>query len=205
MTTREPIIGILGLQGDVLEHAAVLDQLGVESVNVRRPSELERVDGLILPGGESTTVGMLLVSSGLDEPLRKRLAAGMPAFGTCAGMILLSSDVLDGRADQRPLAGIDITVRRNAFGRQLESFEADLAVVGLSASMHAVFIRAPIVEKWSEQVAVLASIEVDGVELPVVCQQGNVFVASFHPELAGDVRLHSLFLEATRSVVSLMP
>ena len=162
---------------------------------MRSPASLDEVDGLILPGGESTTLGKLLVSSGLDGPLRERLAAGMPAFGTCAGMILLSRSVLDGRADQSPLGAIDIVVRRNAFGRQLESFEADLNVEGLPSPMHAVFIRAPIVESHGGSVRVLSSVTHRGALRPVVCREANVIVASFHPELTKDARLHGLFLE----------
>ncbi len=188
-------IGVLGLQGDVREHLATLAILGVETQSVRTPDELASVDALIFPGGESTTLGMLLVSSGLDGPLRDRLRSGMPAFGTCAGMILLSSVVLDGRADQRPLGAIDITVRRNAFGRQVESFEADLSVTGLSTPMHAVFIRAPIVESYGKDVEVFATVEYRGERRAVVCRERNVFVASFHPELTQDTRLHEIFLD----------
>jgi 5'-phosphate synthase pdxT subunit len=196
--TPGPAVGVLGLQGDVREHVATISDLGVDVQNVRTPAELERVDALVLPGGESTTLGMLLVSSGLDGPLRKRLQAGMPAFGTCAGMILLATSVLDGRADQHPLQAIDITVRRNAFGRQVESFEADLEVTGLDSAVHSVFIRAPIVEAYGEGVEVLAEVEYRGERRPVVCRERNVFVASFHPELTGDTRLHGLFLDCVR-------
>lgn len=194
----DPIIGVLGLQGDVLEHLGVASRLGIEAIKVRSPDELARVDALVIPGGESTTLGMLLVSSGLDGPLRDRLRSKMPAFGTCAGMILLATSVLDGRQDQRPLGAIDITVRRNAFGRQLDSFEADLKVTGLDQPMHAVFIRAPIVECFGEGVEVLATVEHRGEVRPVVCREGNVFVSSFHPELTDDTRLHRLFFDEVR-------
>lgn len=194
----KPTIGVLGLQGDVREHLRALERIGAKAVNVRSPMALAGVDALILPGGESTTLGMLLVSSGLDGPLRERLSAKMPAFGTCAGMILLSRRVLDGRTDQHPLEAIGIEVRRNAFGRQRESFEADLDVAGLEAPMHAVFIRAPIVEGHSEAVQILSSITYNDELRPVVCREENVMVASFHPELTSDTRLHGLFLDMVR-------
>lgn len=193
-----PRVGVLALQGDVREHAAILDGLGTEVVEVRRPADLDRVDALVLPGGESTTLLLLLASSGLAEPLGDRLAAGMPALGTCAGMILLGGEVLDGRPGQRGLGAIDVSVRRNAFGRQVASFEADLDVAGVDDPMHAVFIRAPVVEKTGDDVEVLATIRLGEDERPVVCRQGNVVVASFHPELSGDGRLHALMLEPLR-------
>ena len=186
-------IGVLALQGAFREHLDTLDAIGVEGVRVREPADLEGVSGLILPGGESTTMSMLLESSGLFEPIAERLAHGMPALGTCAGMILLGSTILDGRADQRCFGVIDIDVRRNAFGRQVDSFETDLAVTGIDdpdRSFPAVFIRAPFVERAGPRVEVLAS--VDG--HPVVCRQGAVVVAAFHPELGDDPRLHELFL-----------
>jgi 5'-phosphate synthase pdxT subunit len=195
-------VGVLALQGDVREHLAALAELGAEAVEVRQPEDLAGVDGLILPGGESTTISLLLESSGLAEPVRERLAAGMPAFGTCAGMILLATDVLDGRTDQRSFGVVDIAVRRNAFGRQVDSFETDLTVAGLGAEpLHAVFIRAPIVERAGPDVDVLASVinaeSPDGsvVPSPVACRQGPVLVTAFHPELSGDHRLHELFLK----------
>ncbi len=195
----EPTIGVLGLQGDSREHLLALEHLGANAVSVRSAAGLAGVDGLVLPGGESTTLGMLLASSGLDGLLRERLAARMPAFGTCAGMILLSRTVLDGREDQRPFGAIDIVVRRNAFGRQIESFEADLDIVGLEEPMHAVFIRAPIVEGLGDRVEVLASITQNGESRPVVCREANVLVASFHPELTADTRLHGLFVDIVRA------
>jgi 5'-phosphate synthase pdxT subunit len=153
---------------------------------------LASVDALVMPGGESTTISLLLESSGLFEPLAERLAAGMPVFGTCAGMILLATEVLDGRPDQRNFGAIDLSVRRNAFGRQIDSFEVDLAVDGLDGDRFpAVFIRAPVVERAGEGVDVLAT--VDG--RPVLCRQGPVLVSAFHPELSGDLRLHDLFLK----------
>jgi 5'-phosphate synthase pdxT subunit len=202
-------IGILALQGDVAEHSAALSEIGVAPRRVRRPEDLTGLDGIILPGGESTTMSMLLESSGLADPLAKELAAGLPAFGTCAGMILLSTHAVDGRSDQRCFGAIDITVRRNGFGRQLESFECDLEVLGLSgAPLRAVFIRAPVVETSGPAVEVLATLQqpteapgalggalTGGDRLvPVLCRQGPVLVAAFHPELTPDRRLHELFV-----------
>jgi pyridoxal 5'-phosphate synthase pdxT subunit len=185
-------VGVLALQGAVGEHAAVLAELGAEAVEVRRPEHLSGIDAIVMPGGESTTMSMLLESAELFEPLSDRLRHGMPAFGTCAGMILLASEVLDGRPDQRSFGVLDVAVRRNAFGRQVDSFEADLDVDGLAGGRFpAVFIRAPVVERTGEGVDVLAS--VDGA--PVLVRQGSVLAAAFHPELSGDLRLHQLFLE----------
>jgi pyridoxal 5'-phosphate synthase pdxT subunit len=196
-STRPEKVGILALQGDVREHARSLAELGSTPVEVRTPADLEVVDALILPGGESTTMSLLLESSGLLEPVRDRLQEGMPAFGTCAGMILLSAEVLDGRADQHKLGAIDMGVRRNAFGRQVDSFETDLDVAGFDEPLHAVFIRAPIVEWVGPDVEVLATVTgKDGKERPVVCRQGPIIVAAFHPELSGDLRLHQEFLAA---------
>jgi 5'-phosphate synthase pdxT subunit len=183
-------IGVLSLQGATAAHTEALTRLGADAVTVKVPSDLDGVDGMVLPGGESTTISFLLDSSGLRGPLAERLAAGMPAFGTCAGMILLATAVLDGRPDQRSFGVIDLAVRRNAFGRQIDSFEADLAVDGLDRPFHAVFIRAPGVESAGPDVEVLA--EVDG--RPVLCRQGAIMVSAFHPELTDDLRLHEMFL-----------
>ena len=183
-------VGVLALQGDVREHGAALTGLGAHVVEVRTADDLSGIDALVLPGGESTTMSLLLQSSGLFDPVHERLDDGMPAFGTCAGMILLAADVLDGRPDQRSFGVLDIAVRRNAFGRQVDSFEADLDVTGLDRPFHAVFIRAPFVERAGDGVEVLAT--VDG--HPVLCRQGPVLVSAFHPELADDPRLHELFL-----------
>jgi 5'-phosphate synthase pdxT subunit len=187
-------VGVLALQGDFREHLEIFSRLGVAARAVRVPRELEGVSGLVVPGGESTTISFLLRSSGLTEPVRERLAEGMPAFGTCAGMVLLGAEILDGRADQDCFGAIDISVRRNAFGRQRESFEADLEVEGFALPMHAVFIRAPVVERAGPLVTVLATIGTPAGPKPVICRQGPVLVASFHPELVGDARLHELFL-----------
>jgi len=185
-------VGVLALQGDVREHVQALAELGAHAVEVRVPEDLTAVDALVLPGGESTTIAKLLDFSGLFEPVAERLEAGMPALGTCAGMILLASEVLDGRPDQRSFGAIELAVRRNAFGRQVDSFELDLQIVGMAGGAYpAVFIRAPYVERVGADVEVLA--QVDG--HPVLCRSGPIMVASFHPELAGDLRLHQLFME----------
>ena len=188
-----PRIGVLALQGAVDLHVHALERLGVEAVEVRRAEHLSRVDGLILPGGESSTISKLLVINELFDPLAERLKSGMPAFGTCAGMIMLSSEILDGRDDQLSFGAIDISVRRNAFGRQIDSFETDLNVIGLpEAPVHAVFIRAPVVERVGPGVEILAAVE-EG--RPVACRQGSILVTSFHPELSADLRLHELFIK----------
>lgn len=183
-------VGVLALQGDVREHVAALRALGAEPLEVRLPDQLTQVDALVLPGGESTAVSLLLDSSGLRGPLEDRLRSGLPAFGTCAGMILLARSVVDG--SPTGLGAIDLTVRRNAFGSQARSFEAEVDVAGVEGGpVHAVFIRAPVVEEAGPDVEVLA--EVDG--RPVVARQGSVLVCAFHPELMGDLRLHELFLQ----------
>ncbi len=183
-------VGVLSLQGAVEPHRDMLARLGVATVEVRVPADLDAVDALVVPGGESTAISKLLEANALVDPLQRRLDAGMPAFGTCAGMILLAADVLDGRPDQRSFAAIDIGVRRNAFGRQVDSFEEDLEVRGLDSTLHAVFIRAPVVDRVGPDVEVLAT--VDG--RAVCCRQDQVVVSAFHPELSGDTRLHELFL-----------
>jgi pyridoxal 5'-phosphate synthase pdxT subunit len=183
--------GVLALQGAFREHRETLDALGMSSVEVRTPEQLAGVDGLIIPGGESTTVGRLLTTSGLLEPLRARLTEGMPTFGTCAGLILLARDVLDGRPDQPSLDALDATVRRNAYGTQAESFEADLSVRGISSEpFRGVFIRAPVVEAVGDDVEVLAV----HADRPVLLRQGTIWASTFHPELSGDIRIHERFL-----------
>lgn len=190
-------VGVLALQGDSSNHLELLADLGVEGVAVRAPGDLGKVDALVLPGGESTAISLLLGSSGLLEALRERLGEGMAALGTCAGMILLAREVIDGRPDQVHLDALDMVVRRNAFGRQVDSFEADLEVRGLEGGpLHAVFIRAPVVESTGPGVETLAYLAgADGVQRPVLCCEGAVMAAAFHPELTGDSRLHRLFLE----------
>jgi 5'-phosphate synthase pdxT subunit len=170
-------VGILALQGAFAAHARVLAELGVQPVEVRTPADLAGVSALVMPGGESTTMSMLLESSGLFDPLAARIEQGLPVFGTCAGMILLATDVLDGRPDQRSFGVLDMAVRRNAYGRQVDSFEADLSVEGLASPFHAVFIRAPAVERTGA---------------------GTVLAAAFHPELSGDRRLHQCFLQEVK-------
>ena len=187
--------GVLALQGDVREHLRSLEAAGAEAVPVRTRDDLDAVDGIVVPGGESTTIGRLLGIFGLLEPLRRRLADGLPAYGSCAGMILLARDVLDGRPDQPTLGALDVTVRRNAFGRQVDSFETDLDMAGVEGGpVHAVFIRAPWVERVGEGVEVLA--ETAG--HPVAVRQGAVLATSFHPELTGDRRVHEYFVRMLR-------
>ena len=190
----KPTVGVLALQGAFGLHAVALTDLGARPVEIRTPADLARVQALVMPGGESTTMSMLLESSGLFDAIAERLDAGLPVLGTCAGMILLATDVLDGRPDQRSFAAIDLAVRRNAYGRQVDSFEANLDVAGLDSPFPAVFIRAPVVESTGPEVTVLACHE----GRPVLAQQGLVTVAAFHPELAGDSRLHGRFLQEVR-------
>jgi len=190
-------IGVLALQGDFREHLAALSEIGVDPVPVRRAGELDAVDGLVIPGGESTTMSHLLRELEMLEPLRARLAAGLPAYGACAGMIMLSSEILDAGTVGReavPLGGIDITVRRNAFGRQVDSFEGDVAFSGFDGPAHGVFIRAPWVERVGDGVKVLAS----AVGHPVAVRQGPVLATSFHPEMTGDRRIHRLFVDIVK-------
>jgi 5'-phosphate synthase pdxT subunit len=193
-----PRIGVLALQGDVREHRRALTSAAAEVVAVRRPAELEGLDGIVLPGGESTTMGKLLTTFELLEPLRQALTAGLPAYGSCAGMILLADRVLDGTADQVVLGGLDVTVRRNAFGRQVDSFEGDLDFAGVDGEpMHAVFIRAPWVEAAGPEVEVLAR----AADRIVAVRQGQLLATSFHPELTGDPRVHQLFVSMVRERV----
>jgi pyridoxal 5'-phosphate synthase pdxT subunit len=193
-------IGVLAVQGDVREHLRVLDGLGVRAITVRRTTELDACDGLVVPGGESTTMAKLARTFDLLEPIRQRLKDGLPAFGTCAGMIMLADRLEDGTADQETLGGLDITVRRNAFGRQVDSFEGDLAVAGIDGPVHAIFIRAPWVEEVGAGVEVLARVE-DGEAAGrvVAVRQGSLMATSFHPEVGGDSRVHRLFVDLVRS------
>jgi 5'-phosphate synthase pdxT subunit len=193
-----PVIGVLALQGAFAAHERALIRLGAVTRQVRTAADLAAVDALVMPGGESTTMAHLLATNELFEPLAARLAAGMPVFGTCAGMILLATEVLDGRAGQRSFGVIDIAVRRNGYGRQVDSFEDDIAVEGLDEPFHVVFIRAPKVERVGEGVSVLAQHR----GVPVLARQGTVLVASFHPELTDDLRLHGLFVSFVHHVLS---
>jgi len=197
-------IGVLALQGDVREHLRALAGSGAEPVPVRRPSELDSVDGLVIPGGESTTMAKLAVAFDLLEPLRNRIAGGMPAYGSCAGMILLADRVLDGVEGQQTLGGLDVTVRRNAFGRQVDSFEETLALTGVPGGpFHAVFIRAPWVESVGPDVEVLGTVEGGPAAGRIVAvRQGGLLATSFHPELAGDARVHALFVEIVKEQVT---
>jgi len=189
----QPVVGVLALQGAFAAHERALAQVGVATRQVRVPAQLDGLDGLVMPGGESTTMSRLLHTSGLFDPLQAALRDGLPVFGTCAGMILLATTVLDGRPDQRSFAVIDIAVRRNGYGRQIDSFETELDVAGEDRPFHAVFIRAPKVESIGPAVEVLA--EHEGV--PVLAREGAALVASFHPELTDDARLHRLFVHQT--------
>jgi 5'-phosphate synthase pdxT subunit len=195
-----PRIGVLALQGDVPEHLAALREQGAEAVQVRRPDELAAVDGLVVPGGESTTIAKLAARFGLLDPLRAAIRGGLPAYGSCAGMILLADRVLDGPADQETIGGLDVTVRRNAFGRQVDSFESEIALDGIEGPpMHAVFIRAPWVEKAGAGVEVLGRVVGGPADGKIVAvRQGTLVATSFHPELTGDRRVHALFVDIVR-------
>ncbi len=191
-----PSIGVFALQGDVREHVQVLSGLGVDAFTVRRPEELARCDGLVLPGGESTTMYKLARTFELFEPLVDRIRGGMPTFGTCAGMIMLADRIEDGIAGQETLGGLDITVRRNAFGRQVDSFEGDIEFAGFDDPVHAVFIRAPWVEEVGPDVEVLATIPAgEAAGRVVAVRQGSLMATSFHPEVGGDDRIHRYFVD----------
>ena len=188
-----PVIGVLALQGDVREHVRALEACGARAHPVRRPDELDDVDALVIPAGESTTMSKLAIDFGVLEPIRKRIAGGMPTYGSCAGMIMLATEVLDGRPDQRGFDGIEMTVRRNAFGRQVDSFEADVPIDGIDGGpFHAVFIRAPWVERVGPDVEVLGRVTAGRI---VAVRQQHLLATAFHPELTGDLRLHRYFVE----------
>jgi 5'-phosphate synthase pdxT subunit len=197
-----PTIGVFALQGDVREHLQVLRDLGVTALAVRRPAELEACDGLVIPGGESTTMSKLARTFELFEPLQKRIRGGMPTFGTCAGMIMMADRIEDGTADQETLGGLDITVRRNAFGRQVHSFEGDLDFTGLDEPVHAVFIRAPWVEQAGPAVEVLARVDSgEAAGRIVAVRQGPLMATAFHPEVDGDGRIHQVFVDVVSEFV----
>ena len=198
--TAQPIVGVLALQGDVREHLRALTACGASARPVRRPSEVDEVDALVVPGGESTTMSRLATGFGLLDPIRKRVGDGMPVYGSCAGMIMLATEVLDGRPDQQGFDGIDMTVRRNAFGRQVDSFEASVAIAGVPGPpFDAVFIRAPWVERVGDGVEVLGRVtEGPGAGHVVAVRQGNLLATAFHPELTGDLRVHRHFVDLAR-------
>ncbi len=190
----DPVFGVLALQGAFQAHVDRLTSVGVEVREVRTPEQLASVDALVMPGGESTSMSNLLTSSGLYDPIADRIVADMPVFGTCAGMILLAENIVDGRDDQQHFRVLEITVRRNGYGRQINSFEADVAVDGLDTPFHGVFVRAPKVESVGSGVEVLARCE----GVPVLVRHGRVLAASFHPELTNDTRLHECFVDLAR-------
>jgi pyridoxal 5'-phosphate synthase pdxT subunit len=190
-------IGVLALQGDFREHAAALDRIGVSSLKVRTLQELESISALIIPGGESTVMHKLSVAYGLFEPIKAKIASGLPVFGTCAGLIMLSNDIIDGIAGQETFGGLDVTVQRNAFGHQLDSFEVDLAFKGIDdGPVHAAFIRAPLITRVGPDATVVAQLENGGV---VGVQQENLLGISFHPEVTGEDRIHGLFAKLARA------
>jgi 5'-phosphate synthase pdxT subunit len=195
-----PTVGVLALQGDVREHLAALERVGAAGRAVRREAELDGLAGIVLPGGESTTMDKLMRAFGLRDPLRAALGAGLPAYGSCAGMILLADRVLDGPPDQETLGGIDMTVRRNAFGRQVASFEGEVEMAGVAGGpMHGVFIRAPWVEDVGPGVEVLARVEEgEAAGRIVAVRQGSLLATSFHPEMTGDGRVHELFVRIVK-------
>ena len=195
-----PTVGVLALQGDVREHLRVLEAVGARPVTVRRPSEIEGLDGIVLPGGESTTMDKLARAFEVREPLVAALRAGLPAYGSCAGMILLADRILDAPPGQQTFGGLDVTVRRNAFGRQVDSFEEDLEFDGVPGDrVRAVFIRAPWVEEAGDAVSVLARVSTGPAAGRIVAvRQGPLLATSFHPEVTGDHRVHGLFVEIVR-------
>jgi 5'-phosphate synthase pdxT subunit len=193
------MIGVLALQGDVREHRAMLERAGARTMTVRRPDELGELDGVVVPGGESTTMYKLARSFEIFEPLRDAIRGGLPAFGTCAGMIMLADRIEAGTTGQETIGGLDVVVRRNAFGRQVDSFEADLDVQGCSEPFHAMFIRAPWVEKVGQNVEVVARIASgEAVGRIVAVRQANLLATSFHPEITGDHRIHAMFVDLVR-------
>ena len=198
--TDSPVIGVFALQGDVREHMRMLDLAGARTIAVRRTTDLDDLDGIVVPGGESTTMHKLARTFELFEPLRDAIRGGLPAFGTCAGMIMLADHIEGGIAGQETIGGLDVVVRRNAFGRQVNSFEADLDVVELDAPFHAMFIRAPWVEKVGQDVEVVARVASgDAVGRIVAVRQANLLATSFHPEITGDHRMHALFVDMAQS------
>ncbi|MSO27107.1 MAG: pyridoxal 5'-phosphate synthase glutaminase subunit PdxT [Candidatus Nanopelagicales bacterium] len=198
--TSSPLIGVLALQGDVKEHELALEAVGAHTTRVRAVEDLKAIDGLVIPGGESTTMSNLAIRMGLLEPLRAVSSAGMPMYGSCAGMIMLANTVIDARPDQQTIGGLDVTVRRNAFGRQIDSFEIDLEIPAVGElPFRAVFIRAPLVESPGPGVEVLSTLRRGGAAGTIVAvRQGVRLATSFHPELTGDTRIHDLFVQIVR-------
>ena len=195
-----PTVGVLAVQGDVREHLRALEESGAGAVRVRRPSELDALDGIVIPGGESTTMDKLVRAFDLFDPLRRLLGEGLPAYGSCAGMIMLADRIADGRPDQQTLGGLDVTVRRNAFGRQVDSFEDDLHLEGIDGTVRGVFIRAPWVEQVGPSVQVIGRVEHDAAAGRIVAvRQGSLLATSFHPEVTGDHRVHEMFVEIVRN------
>jgi 5'-phosphate synthase pdxT subunit len=201
--TGQPLIGVLALQGDVREHRAMLERAGARTIPVRRATELAEIDGIVVPGGESTTMYKLARTFELFDPLRRAVHAGLPVFGTCAGMIMLADRIEGGAPGQETIGGLDVVVRRNAFGRQVDSFEADLDVQGLDQPFHALFIRAPWVEKVGADVEVVATVagasRPEAVGRIVAVRRGHLLATSFHPEITGDSRFHEVFVEQVRA------
>lgn len=194
----QPLIGVLAVQGDVREHVRALEASGARTRPIRRPAEIDGLHGLVLPGGESTVMDKLVRAFDLQAPLRAAIAGGLATYGSCAGLIMLADRLADGTTDQQTLGGLDITVRRNAFGRQVDSFETDLQIRELGpTAMRAVFIRAPWVEEWGPDVQVLAAVEREGSH-PVAIRQGNLIATSFHPEVTGDLRIHQILVDLAR-------
>lgn len=201
MVGNNPRVGVLALQGDVREHLRVLGAVGADAVVVRRESELASVAGLVIPGGESTTISKLLDIFQLRQPLEQRIKAGMPVYGSCAGMIMLAERLIDSHPDQQPLGAIPMTVRRNAFGRQVDSFEGELTMAGIAGPpLHAVFIRAPWVEEVAPEVEVLATAPVAGADRIVAVRYGAALATAFHPELTSDSRVHEYFMAMVRDL-----
>jgi 5'-phosphate synthase pdxT subunit len=199
-----PLVGVLALQGDVREHAVMLERAGARTVMVKSGDDLKGVRGLVIPGGESTTMSLLAERWGLFAPLRDMVRSGMPVYGSCAGMIMLANEILDAKVGQQSIGGLDVTVRRNAFGRQVDSFEIDLAMPAIgNRPFHAVFIRAPRVEQVGERVEVLARLPADAQDDEpagsiVAVRQDRILATAFHPELTEDDRIHALFVDMTR-------
>jgi 5'-phosphate synthase pdxT subunit len=201
--TAAPLIGVLSIQGDVREHVTALEESGARTVRVRTVADLAGIRGLVIPGGESTTMSKLAIADGLMGPMREARAAGLPMYGSCAGMIMLADRITDARADQETIGGLDVTVRRNAFGRQVDSFEAELDIPAIGTpALQAVFIRAPLVEAVGPEVEVLARVQRGGESTIVAVRTAGLLATAFHPELTGDHRIHRLFLDMVQDATA---